>query len=132
VRRRTADDLVVPKLEDMQLVVEATPRRVYSNAHTYHISSISLNADQETFISADDLRINLWHHEITNQSFTIVDIKPVNMEELTEVITCAECAPSSDHLFTYGSSKGLARLCDTRENALCDKPAKSKRVFENY
>ena len=36
-----------------------------------HINSISINSDQETFISADDLRINLWNHEITNQSFSM-------------------------------------------------------------
>ena len=46
----------------------------------YHIYS-----PQETYLSADDLRINLWHMEITDQSFNIVDIKPANMEELTEV-----------------------------------------------
>ncbi len=50
--------------------VEAVPKRVFANAHTYHINSISLNSDQETFMSADDLRINLWHIEITNQSFS--------------------------------------------------------------
>ena len=48
---------------------------------------------QETFLSADDLRVNLWHLEITNESFNIVDIKPANMEELTEVITAAEFHP---------------------------------------
>ena len=40
-------------------------------------------SDGETFISADDLRINLWDLEIINQSFNIVDVKPVNMEDLT-------------------------------------------------
>lgn len=111
----------------MQLVVEATPRRVYANAHTYHVNSISLNADQDTFISADDLRINLWHHEITKESFTIVDIKPANMEELVEVITSAEFHPLHDYQFAYGSSKGLVRLCDIRQKALCDEAAK---IFE--
>lgn len=65
--------------------MEASPRRIFANAHTYHINSISVNSDQETYLSADDLRINLWHLEITDQSFNIVDIKPTNMEELTEV-----------------------------------------------
>lgn len=50
--------------------MEASPRRVYANAHTYHINSISVNSDQETFLSADDLRINLWHLEITDQSYS--------------------------------------------------------------
>ncbi|VDP05022.1 unnamed protein product [Soboliphyme baturini] len=79
--------LKLPQLIPIELVVEASPRRIYANAHTYHINSISVNSDQETYLSADDLRINLWHLEITNQSFNIVDIKPTNMEELTEVIT---------------------------------------------
>lgn len=42
-----------------------------------------LLSDGETFISADDLRINLWNLEISNQSFNIVDVKPANMEDLT-------------------------------------------------
>ncbi|PIA64414.1 hypothetical protein AQUCO_00100117v1 [Aquilegia coerulea] len=62
-------------------------RRIYAHAHDYHINSISTNSDGETFISADDLRINLWNLEISNQSFNIVDVKPANMEDLTVVIT---------------------------------------------
>ena len=77
--------LQVPVLKPMELMVEASPRRIFANAHTYHINSISVNSDGETYLSADDLRINLWHMEITDQSFNIVDIKPANMEELTEV-----------------------------------------------
>ena len=61
----------IPVVKYMDRVeVEAVPKRVFANAHTYHINSISLNSDQETFMSADDLRINLWHIEITNQSFS--------------------------------------------------------------
>lgn len=56
----------------MDLMVEASPRRVFANAHTYHINSISVNSDCETYISADDLRINLWHLEITDRSFSIL------------------------------------------------------------
>lgn len=62
----------VPVLRPMDLMVEATPRRVFANAHTYHINSISVNSDYETYMSADDLRINLWNFEITNQSFSIL------------------------------------------------------------
>ncbi|XP_052269745.1 serine/threonine-protein phosphatase 2A 55 kDa regulatory subunit B alpha isoform-like isoform X3 [Dreissena polymorpha] len=116
--------LRIPLLKPMELLVEASPRRIFANAHTYHINSISVNSDQETYLSADDLRINLWHLEVTNQSFNIVDIKPANMEELTEVITAAEFHPTECNLFVYSSSKGTIRLCDMRERALCDKHAK--------
>lgn len=30
----------------MELIVEASPRRVYGNAHTYHVNSISVNSDE--------------------------------------------------------------------------------------
>lgn len=61
----------IPVIKYMDRIeVEAIPKRIFANAHTYHINSISLNSDQETFMSADDLRINLWHIEITNQSFS--------------------------------------------------------------
>nr|XP_009483936.1 PREDICTED: serine/threonine-protein phosphatase 2A 55 kDa regulatory subunit B delta isoform [Pelecanus crispus] len=116
--------LRVPILKPMDLMVEASPRRIFANAHTYHINSISVNSDHETYLSADDLRINLWHLEITDRSFNIVDIKPANMEELTEVITAAEFHPHHCNVFVYSSSKGTIRLCDMRSSALCDRHSK--------
>ncbi|XP_053524351.1 serine/threonine-protein phosphatase 2A 55 kDa regulatory subunit B delta isoform isoform X1 [Artibeus jamaicensis] len=116
--------LRVPILKPMDLMVEASPRRIFANAHTYHINSISVNSDHETYLSADDLRVNLWHLEITDRSFNIVDIKPANMEELTEVITAAELHPHQCNVFVYSSSKGTVRLCDMRSSALCDQHSK--------
>ncbi|RMB91000.1 hypothetical protein DUI87_32598 [Hirundo rustica rustica] len=120
----TVTTLRVPVFRPMDLMVEASPRRIFANAHTYHINSISINSDYETYLSADDLRINLWHLEITDRSFNIVDIKPANMEELTEVITAAEFHPNSCSTFVYSSSKGTIRLCDMRASALCDRHSK--------
>jgi len=53
-----------------------------------------------------------------------VDIKPTNMEELTEVITAAEFHPNQCNTFVYSSSKGTIRLCDMRAAALCDRHSK--------
>ncbi|KAH3667786.1 hypothetical protein WICMUC_005318 [Wickerhamomyces mucosus] len=125
----TLNGLKFPKLKLQDKIVAASPKRIYSNAHAYHINSISINSDGETFMSTDDLRINLWNLNIPDQSFNIVDIKPANMEELTEVITSAEFHPQSCNLFMYSSSKGAIKLADMRENALCDSNAK---VFEEY
>ncbi|QLL32737.1 hypothetical protein HG536_0D02590 [Torulaspora globosa] len=122
-------NLRLPKLSQHDTIIAAAPKRTYSNAHTYHINSISISSDQETFISADDLRINLWNLDIPDQSFNIVDIKPANMEELTEVITSAEFHPEHCNLFMYSSSKGTIKLCDMRLNALCDNKT---RTFEEY
>lgn len=123
----TASSLKLPKMTLHDNVVTAAPRRIYANAHAYHINSISVNSDAETYISADDLRVNLWNLGISDKSFNIVDIKPVNMEELTEVITAAEFHPSHCNLFMYSSSKGNIKMCDMRSAALCDKYA---QVFE--
>lgn len=48
------------------------------------------------------------------------------MEELTEVITAAEFHPLHCNVLVYSSSKGTVRLCDMRDNALCDRYAKCK------
>ncbi|GAA5924554.1 hypothetical protein JCM3775_005408 [Rhodotorula graminis] len=116
--------LRLPRMTYHDTIVAAVPRKVYANAHAYHINSISINSDGETYMSADDLRVNLWNLNISDQSFNILDIKPVNMEELTEVITAAEFHPLQCNLFSYSSSKGTVKLADMREQALCDKHAK--------
>jgi len=120
----SASHLRLPRMTHQDNIIAAIPRKVYSNAHAYHIHSISVNSDQETYISADDLRVNLWNLGISNQSFNIVDIKPVNMEELTEVITSAEFHPQQCNVFMYSSSKSNIKLADMRDSALCDRHAK--------
>lgn len=62
--------LRVPKAVPYKVTVEPTPRRIFANAHTYLINSISVNSDQETYLSADDLRINLWNIEVNDESFS--------------------------------------------------------------
>ncbi|KAL4194401.1 hypothetical protein AMTRI_Chr05g68370 [Amborella trichopoda] len=119
--------LHLPVVASHETSLVARCRRIYAHAHDYHINSISNNSDGETFISADDLRINLWNLEISNQSFNIVDVKPANMEDLTEVITSAEFHPTHCNMLAYSSSKGTIRLIDMRQSALCDTHA---RLFE--
>ncbi|KAH7865203.1 hypothetical protein Vadar_003543 [Vaccinium darrowii] len=116
--------LRLPMVTSHETSLVARCRRVYAHAHDYHINSISNNSDGETFISADDLRINLWNLEISNQSFNIVDVKPANMEDLTEVITSAEFHPTHCNTLAYSSSKGSIRLIDLRQSALCDTHSK--------
>lgn len=63
--------LKLPKMSAHDNTITAVPRKVYANAHAYHINSISINSDGETYISADDLRINLWNMDISDQSFSV-------------------------------------------------------------
>ncbi|MEW5303013.1 MAG: hypothetical protein WDW38_003885 [Sanguina aurantia] len=131
VIQRLTQPLRLPKVTNTEVLLAARCKRVFANAHTYHINSVSVNSDQETFLSADDLRINLWNLERTEQSFNIVDIKPSNMEDLTEVITSAEFHPFHCNIFAYSSSKGCIRLADMRNAALCDRHSKAFEEVES-
>jgi serine/threonine-protein phosphatase 2A regulatory subunit B len=103
-----------------EVVVAAAPRRVYGNAHAYHIHSVSACCDGETFLSADDLRVNLWHVEHPTEHHCVLDIKPASIEDLTEVITSAKFHPTQCNLLAFSSSKGNVRLCDLRDSAVID------------
>lgn len=109
--------LRMPSLHPVQCIATASLKRTFSNGHAYHINSLSFSPDGETYLSADDLRINLWNLHTNTSTFNIVDIKPEDMEELAEVITSAEFHPHHASQLVYSSSKGLVRLCDLRESA---------------
>lgn len=104
--------------------LQAINKRTFSNAHSYHINSLSVNNDQESFISADDLRINLWKLDSNHVSFNLVDIKPDNMEELTEVITSVQSHPIESNSLIYSSSRGAIKVCDLRQSAIVSHYAK--------
>lgn len=109
------------KVED---AASARCRKVYAHAHDFNINSLSNNSDGETFLSADDFMINLWNLETSNQCFNIIDRKPPNMEDLTEVITSAEFHPFHCNLLAYSSTRGFIRIVDMRQSAICDHNAK--------
>lgn len=90
-------------LMPMDLMVEASPRRIFANAHTYHINSISVNSDHETYLSADDLRINLWHLEITDRSFSILFSFIFNLQKVFILFALGFCfLQARDGLFFNG------------------------------
>lgn len=89
----------------MDLMVEVSPRRVFANAHTYHVNSISVNSDYETYMSADDLRINLWHLDITDRSFSILLGS-----------RCACCARGGEHMQTCRCIKAGADSLKWKNN----------------
>jgi serine/threonine-protein phosphatase 2A regulatory subunit B len=105
-------------------------RRAYANSHTYHINSVSVNCDCETFLSADDLRINLWHLDHP-ESQNVVDIKPSNMEDLTEVITAASFHPEQCAMFAYCTSKGVIKMGDLRESFTVHNHCRAFEIMED-
>jgi serine/threonine-protein phosphatase 2A regulatory subunit B len=53
-----------------QEVRYAAAKSIYTNAHAYHINSVSANSDCQTFLSADDLRINWWSMDRPDTCFS--------------------------------------------------------------
>lgn len=90
---------------------------LFKNAHAYHINSLDISSEAATFVSADDLRINLWNSERSDTAFNLVDFKPSNMTELNEVITCTRFFPKQSNLFHFSTSRGILRVSDLRESA---------------
>lgn len=67
----TGSPIVLPEIEPVEETMTAVPKRIFANAHSYHINSISLSSDQQTFLSSDDLRINLWSLDSSAESFSL-------------------------------------------------------------
>ena len=88
---------------------------MFKNAHEYHINSLSLNTDGELFISADDMRINIWNLENNKTVYNVLDMKPKNIDDLDEVVTHCEFNPSAPPMFLYTTSKGMLKICDFRD-----------------
>eukprot|EP01084_Bolivina_argentea_P309749 535835_1 len=110
------DNVSLPAIECDDIITAAISRRVYQNGHKFHIHSLDVNCDCETFISADDLRINLWHFDSPNTSFNLCDLKPESMENLTNTITKAILHPQHCNYMAYTTSQSQICFCDMRQN----------------
>mmetsp|Transcript_33264 Transcript_33264/g.29146 ORF Transcript_33264/g.29146 Transcript_33264/m.29146 type:complete len:627 (+) Transcript_33264:42-1922(+) len=120
----------LPSIECDDIITAAISRRVYQNGHKFHIHSLDVNCDCETFISADDLRINLWHFESPNSSFNLCDLKPDSMENLTNTITSAILHPRHCNYMAYTTSQSQICFCDMRQN--CQIKNNNTEFTDNY
>lgn len=100
-----------------------TLRKSFPNLHNYHINSITASANEEFLLSSDDLRVHIWSLENPDKAFIACDLKPENLEELSEVITSSAFHPTLDNQFIYATSKGILKYCDLRISGVCDNSA---------
>nr|CCC95997.1 unnamed protein product [Trypanosoma congolense IL3000] len=97
------------------------PVRVFSGCHNNPVQGISVCADEQSFLSADDLEVFWWNFEssATSKGSRIADLKPISgcMEDVSELITTAKFHPTHNSLFLLGRSSGLTAVGDLRESA---------------
>mmetsp|Transcript_52400 Transcript_52400/g.60192 ORF Transcript_52400/g.60192 Transcript_52400/m.60192 type:complete len:433 (+) Transcript_52400:77-1375(+) len=128
---QSPDDTRLPKMQVSDSGLMPTLLKTYPQLHAYHINSLSLCSNGENFLSGDDLRVNLWTIDRTNEAFNVVDLKPDNLEEISEVITSSKFHPIYSNQFMYSTSKGVIKVCDLRKSTLCDNTAQVLEVKEN-
>jgi serine/threonine-protein phosphatase 2A regulatory subunit B len=121
-------NVALPKLKTIDKGYCPSLKRSYANLHNFHINSISVSTNGENFLSADDLRVNFWNLETPNVTFNLIDLKPDNFDDISEVITKARFHPETDYQFMYATSKGLISIGDLRTN--CN-PSKNLSVLED-
>lgn len=113
----TKQALTLPKIKVLDSGLCPVNKVSFPILHTYNINSLSASADGEHFLSADDLTINLWAFGVTERTFTVLDIAPKNLNDISEVLTTAKFDPQQDSIFGCGTSKGIIKLCDLRMNS---------------
>lgn len=113
-------ELRIPKARKGERRVRTREKKTFVNAHAYHINGLSILNRDDLFITSDDLRLNIWNLHRPGEVYNVVDIKPENMENLAEVITCCEAHPQNGNIFIYSSSRGTIKLNDLRDRSNCD------------
>jgi len=124
-------DTRFPQMQVTESGLMPTLLKTYPQLHSYHINSLSACSNGENFISGDDLRVNLWTLDRTSEAFNIVDLKPENLEEISEVITSSKFHPTSNNIFLYSTSKGIIKVGDLRKSSQCEKTAMTLESKEN-
>jgi serine/threonine-protein phosphatase 2A regulatory subunit B len=97
--------------------IEGRCKSFYKGAHEYHINSLNIHPDGECFLSADDLRINIWNISNTETVYNILDIKAKSANDIEEAINYSEFNKANPNMFLYTTSKGFLNICDMREKA---------------
>ena len=117
--------LMLPKMIPKETAITARQRFAYGPVHAYNINSLSPCPQEPLFLSADDLRINLWHYDRREEAFALADIKPERVENLYEVITRAHFHSHLPHIYAYGTSRGCLRVGDMRMCSSLDRPLRN-------
>ncbi|RHW68459.1 hypothetical protein DPX39_110127400 [Trypanosoma brucei equiperdum] len=97
------------------------PARVYSGNHINRIHGLSVCADDQSFLSVDDLEVFWWNFECADGSngSRIADMRPPsgNMDDVVELFTTAGFHPTHNSLFFVGRNSGFLGIGDLREAA---------------
>ena len=102
-------------------------RRKYQGGHEFRIHSLSVSANKQSFLTCDDLTLNLWDVERTDCTYKAADHKPSNVKDLREVLLSATFHPTDPAMLLTTSSAGSVRIGDLRLKAKVTPPVMELR-----
>ncbi|CBZ29555.1 conserved hypothetical protein [Leishmania mexicana MHOM/GT/2001/U1103] len=95
---------------------------------TNSIQGLSVSADEETFMSVEDLQVFWWSFEATDttKATCIADLRPPSgaLDEVEELVTASSFHPTHSSLFLLTRSSGILNIGDLR-----DPPSREGRKY---
>ncbi|GAB5364815.1 hypothetical protein AAMO2058_001002700 [Amorphochlora amoebiformis] len=102
--------------------------RSFEKGHQrFFIHSISAFSDGETFLSSDELALNVWHLERGDSCYQLNDTADMTTDtvEINRIITSAKACPLYCYRFFYATSLSEVNICDLRTRCRHEKPAQT-------
>ena len=110
--------LVIPKPKVVNTSKQGKLLATYKSCKEERLHSLTMGPDMESFITADESRVDLWSIEKTrDEVYNLVDYERRNPEHHDERVMCAEFNKSSGFTFLYTTSTGKINICDLREKS---------------
>ena len=104
--------------------VKCSMQREWKHMHDHHIHTVSEKNDQQLFLCADPMCINVMHLEHDENAQTVVEVSNPKTPGAPGTITCAVWSPAESHDLAYSTSRGAIHLCDYRMGSRCDQHPK--------
>ena len=109
---------MIPKPKIVNSSKQGKLLATYKSCKEERLHSLTLGPDMESFITADESRVDLWNIEKTkDEVYNLVDYERRNPVASDERVMCAEFNKGSGFTFLYTTSKGKINICDLRESS---------------
>lgn len=133
--------LRIPRTRVVEEGIEGVHVKTFETFKETSIHSLSLSSDGESFLVADNNRINLWNLQNSKEDvYSLVDYNRYKSGREDEIVKCARF-DSQSQTFLYTTNTGKINICDLRESSnFAERPSlqfqlrshKGAAIFDQY
>ena len=110
--------LSIPKRKLVTEQKEGKLMKIFKTEKEQHLHSVTSSSDCDTFVAADESRINMYNIEYKDRPiYNLIDYERKNTTFDDERITSTVFNPHNPSLFLYTTSNGKINICDLRERS---------------